>query len=301
MKIVLVATGGSIGSRRENGINVISDAAAEQIASCLHADKVFSELKFHSENIDLTALNRLRVVVSKALAEKPDGIVITHGTDTLAFTSAYLAYAFCDTQIPIVMCSANLPLNEPGSNGFDILYSAKMFLQSNRPGVYAICKNDGFTARVHHGARLLPTHLHDHYYHSIGEGSAFKDSGLMHGMNFDISDVKSILITPYVGMNYSDYNVADCAAIVHCAYHSGMVNTAALNDFAKAHADIPIMLTEGRKKYAENAFVNNVFRCSGITQTALYVKTLIGLKNEVKDLHAFVQKDACGDIVARAK
>ena len=81
------------------------------------------------------------------------------------------------------------------------------------------------------------------------------------------------------------------------AYHSGRINTVAFNKFASTIPDVPIFLLSGNKKYAAGAFPSNVVQCPAITQTALYLKILIGIKNNVKDLTAFVKKNAVGEIV----
>ncbi len=297
MKIALVATGGTIGSRKDSdGVIKLSPAATEQIASIVGASSVFDSLSTHSERMEFSDLNKFRKITREALDTHPDGIVVTHGTDTLAFSSAYLAYAFCDTKVPIVMCSADLPLTEHDSNGFDILQSAKMFLQNRRAGVFVVYKNAGFAPQVHHGARLLPAHLHEHFYHSLGDWG-FCDTGLMHGMDFEIGDKKVMVISPYIGLDYSSINLDGYSAVVQCAYHSGTVNAADFNAFARRYPDVPMFLTAGRKKYAGQDFVDNVIQCHGITQTALYIKLLIGLRNNVKDLPAFILKNACGEIV----
>ncbi len=298
MKIALVATGGTIGSRKNSdGVIKLSSAATDQIASIIGADCVFDSLTVHSEKIGFSDLNELRNITSKALATEPDGIVISHGTDTLAFTSSYLAYAFCDTKVPIVICSADLPLNEPESNGFDILNSAKTFLNYAKPGVYVIFKNAGFTPTVHHGARLLPAHLHEHMYYSIGGDCVFKNTGLVSGMDFSLQNHKVLCIMPYVGLDYSCYNLDGYSAVVQTAYHSGTVNAADFNAFAAKHPDVPMFMTAGRKKYDGQRFVSNIIQCHGITQPALYIKLQIGLQNKVKDLATFINKDACGEIV----
>lgn len=299
MKIALVATGGTIGSRKNaDGIIKLSNQATDQIASIVGAESVFDSLSIHSERMGYADLNKFRRITERALETSPDGIIVTHGTDTLAFSSAYLSYAFADTKIPIVICSADLPLTEPDSNGFDVLHSAKTFLNSRKPGVFVVYKNAGFAPQVHHGARLLPAHLHEHTYHSLGDWD-FRDTGLMHGMNFDLEGHNVLMISPYVGLDYSSFNIDGYSAVVHCAYHSGTVNADDFNRFAKAHSDIPMFMTAGRKKYDGQFFVDNVVQCHGITQTALYIKVLIGLKNKVKDLPAFVLKNACGEIVDR--
>lgn len=297
MKISLVATGGTIGSRKNSdGVIKLSSDATEQIASVINADSVFDEISIHSEKMNFDDLNCVRGTIEKAMASCPDGIIVTHGTDTLAFTSAYLAFAFCDTKVPIVMCSADLPLTEPESNGFDVLRSATMFLHSAKPGVYVVYKNPGFAPTVHHGARLLPAHLHEHFYYSIG-GCDFVDTGLMHGMDFAIEDHKVLCIIPYVGLDYSSYNIEGYSAVVHSAYHSGTVNAADFNRFAKANPNIPMFLTAGRKKYDGQVFEDNVVQIHGITQTALYIKLQIALHSKIKNLAAFIKKNACGEIV----
>lgn len=297
MKLGLVTTGGTIGSRKVNGVIKLSSAATDQIAAIVGADEVYDKVAIHSERIEFSDLSEVRRVIAEALKSDSDGLIVTHGTDTLAFTSAYLAYAFCDTKIPIVMCSADLPLTERDSNGFDVLQSAKTFLPHSAPGVYVIYKNPGFTPTVHHAARLLPAHLHEHMYYSIGGDCVFNDTGLMHGMDFDIEGHKVLCITPYVGLDYSSFNLDGYSAVVQSAYHSGTVNSADFNRFAAAHPDIPMYMTAGRKKYDGQVFVKNVVQCHGITQAALYIKLHIGLKNKVKDLTTFVHKNACGEIV----
>ncbi len=300
MNIALVATGGPIGSRKNaDGVIKLNPAATRQIQTIIDASEVFDDVTIHSESMDFADMFKLRDAVGKAIKSHAEGIIITHGTDGLAFTSAYLAYSFCDTKIPIVMCSADLPLNEPASNGFDILQAAKTFLSQRKAGVFVVYKNPGFTPTVHHGARILPALLHENKYYSIGGDCSFIDSGLMHGLDFDLEGYKVLSIFPYVGMDYGAFDLDGYSAVLHSAYRSGAVNSARLNEFAAAHPNIPIFLTAGRKRYDGQVFAKNVIQCYGITYSALYVKIMIGLKNKVKDLAAFVHKNACGEIVDR--
>ena len=296
MKINLVATGGTIGSRLIDGELVISDAATAQIATILGADKVFGEFKIHSSCVDVNDLVTLRKTIEKAV-DGADGVVVTHGTDTLAFSASYLAFAFSSTKTPIVMCAADQPLTDDDSNGYDVLKAAKSFIARKKSGVFVLYKNPGEVVRIHHGARLIPAHMHENFYFSLGGNVPFKDTGLMRGMDFDLCDNKVLRISPYVGMDYSAYNLKGYKAVVHSTYHSGRINTAEFSKFAEQHGDVPVFLLTGNKKYSPDIFPDNVVLCPTITQTALYIKILIGLKNNVKDLAAFVHKNACGEIV----
>ena len=59
-------------------------------------------------------------------SEKYDGIIITHGTDTLQYTSAMLGYMFDDVSIPIVLVSSNYVLEDKRANGLINLSKADM-------------------------------------------------------------------------------------------------------------------------------------------------------------------------------
>lgn len=297
MKINLVATGGTIGSRYKNGELVISDEATKQIASVIGAHKVFGDFKIHSAGVDFADLNALRLQIQKA-TDDADGVVVTHGTDTLAYSAAYLAYAFSSTKIPIVMCAADMALTEDDSNGFAVLNATKSFISRGEAGVYVLYKNPGEVVRIHHGARIIPAHLHENFYFSLGTGSKFTDTGLMRGMNFELKSDKNVLcVIPYVGMDYSVYDMSKFAAVAQSAYHSGRINTDNFNKFAAEHPDIPMFFLTGNKKYAPGTFAPNVTECPRITQTALYMKLLIGLNNNVKDIKSFVLRNACGEMI----
>lgn len=296
MKINLVATGGTIGSRYVNGELIISDGATAQIASIIGADKVFGDYKIHSAGVGLSVLNELRLIIQDA-AKGADGVIVTHGTDTLAYSAAYLAYALASTKIPIVLCAADRSLTDDDSNGFDVLNAAKSFISRGEKGVFVLFKNPGEVVRIHHGARLIPAHMHENFYFSLGGKNTFENSGLMTGFDFALTDSNVLCITPYLGMNYDVYDLTNFAAVVHSSFHSGRINTVTLNKFAERYPDIPIFLILGNKKYAADTFPKNVVQCQGITKASLYIKVLIGVHNKVKDLPAFVKKSAVGEII----
>ena len=295
MNIALVATGGTIGSRiDDNGRLSLSDAATEQIASVLGACGVFDQFKIQSERMRIPDLNAMRKATQAALDTAPDAVIVSHGTETLAYSAAYLSYAFCSTKIPIVLCSADLPLTDRDSNGFAILNSAKTFVQSRKSGVFVVCKNPGLSPKIHHGARLLPSLMYDDFFKSIG-GGAFYDTGLMSGMNFELEQRNVPIITPYVGMDYGCYDLSGCAAAVHTSFRSGTACVDDFNAFAEKHPDTLMFWTTGNSEYRD-ALAPNIIQCAGITSVALYVKLLIGLNNGIKDLAKFAAKNACGEI-----
>ena len=65
-----------------------------------------------------------------------DGIVLTHGTDTMAYTASALSYMLLNLPIPVVLTGSQLPLNHPFTDGVDNLRCALAMAASGRPGVY---------------------------------------------------------------------------------------------------------------------------------------------------------------------
>lgn len=83
-----------------------------------------------------------------------DGIIVTHGTDTLTFTANYFSQIFCDIPVPLVLVSALLPLEDPESNGPDNFAAAVTFIRRGIRGVFVSFKNPYEPCRIHLASRL---------------------------------------------------------------------------------------------------------------------------------------------------
>ena len=124
MRILVIFTGGTIGSTVTDGwispdgatrytlINAYQAAHGEEISFSIRAP--YSIL---SENLSAKNLTALTNEVCAAVKEDFDGVIVTHGTDTLQYAAAALAYATGNDCIPTVLVSSNYPLNDPRTNG----------------------------------------------------------------------------------------------------------------------------------------------------------------------------------------
>ncbi len=65
-----------------------------------------------------------------------DGIVITHGTDTMAYTASVLSFMLEGIDLPVVVTGSQLPLTHPLSDALDNLRCALAMAASGRPGVF---------------------------------------------------------------------------------------------------------------------------------------------------------------------
>lgn len=112
--IDILSMGGAIGGRVEEGIVVPGDIGVlEELlrGGPVSGERVrFGEIetgRILSEEIvpeDWAAL--ISTVADRLSAGDSDGIVITHGTDTLSFTASLLFWFFADTSVPIIFAAS---------------------------------------------------------------------------------------------------------------------------------------------------------------------------------------------------
>ena len=65
-----------------------------------------------------------------------DGIVVSHGTDTMAYTASAVTFMLPDIDKPVVFTGSQLPLNDVLSDAPDNLRTAFAMAASGRPGVF---------------------------------------------------------------------------------------------------------------------------------------------------------------------
>ena len=61
---------------------------------------------------------------------KYDGIIVTHGTDTLPYSAAALSYALGNNCIPVCLVSSNYPIEDERANGVDNLHGAIRLIEA---------------------------------------------------------------------------------------------------------------------------------------------------------------------------
>lgn len=97
-------------------INEIANVDAKMIANIFSEDMRFSEY------------NLLLNEIKKAIDEKTQGIIISHGTDTLHYTSAALQYAIKNLSVPVILVGAQRSSDRASSDAFSNLSAAAKFI-----------------------------------------------------------------------------------------------------------------------------------------------------------------------------
>ncbi|WP_104523503.1 asparaginase [Blastococcus atacamensis] len=119
-RVHLLATGGTIASRHgPDGLAAVTPAAELLAAAGPPAGLTVTTSDFGAVGSFALTTPDLREVVSQAgrcLAEGVDGVVVTHGTDTME-ESAYLADLVHDDPRPIVFTGSQRPFDDPAPDG----------------------------------------------------------------------------------------------------------------------------------------------------------------------------------------
>lgn len=264
IRILVVFTGGTIGSAPDAGAIRPAGESARRLLLTRFADekqKLFEEhfqrkisfdtvcpYEILSENLNGSHLERLEACIMEKSMENYEGIVVTTGTDTLAYSSAAMGYAFANLQIPMVMVSANYPLSDERSNGFSNFEGALLLILSGgHKGVFCSYDNgDGHF--IHYATRILPQMNYSHLVKSVRgrvygrvEGMTVKVEKTASGIDKtdelmagtdkteepctirlsckNLSGKQPAFIRPYPGIVYTVPD--DCCGILLDTYHSG--------------------------------------------------------------------------------
>lgn len=212
-----------------------------------------------SENLTAHELELLYKTVLQLQDGGFDGIIIAHGTDTLQFTAAYLAEKLGLCETPVVLVSANFPLSDSRSNGYDNFSAAVDLIASKKGrGVFVTYRNrgDDFTA-VHRGGELLSHAAYSDSLQSL-DGNVFgliADGGFVpngryaehcneNGSAGRLSG-RVLWLRAHPGMVYP--HVDGAKAVLLEGYHSGTLNTDSreLKSFCEAafEKNVPVYLT----------------------------------------------------------
>jgi len=266
MKILVIFTGGTIGSTESGGI--ISPNAAGKRALLNDYDNKYN-ITFEqaepyyalSENNTGVQLTQLIQCVHENL-NSCDGIIIAHGTDTLQYSACALSFACGTNTVPIVLVSANHPLTDSRSNGRDNFSNAVDFIRGKSGrGVFICYKNSCGTVYIHRGSRVLAHRefednlfsIKNQYYGIMKNGSFIKNESYT-AQKDEIqpfgcvslsahSDIKTIHTA--VGEDFKYDSSKPCLIK---AYHSGTLPTDDKSFLSFAGANKNIFLSGFHKK-----------------------------------------------------
>lgn len=138
----VLSTGGTIASTAgpdgstpsRSGDDLVSAVPDLETVATIDTELVCDELSFHLSTNDVESLAS---AVSRAAEDDVDGVVVTHGTDTME-ESAYYLDLTVDADVPVVFTGAQRPADLAGADGPANLLSAVGVAADDRftEGVY---------------------------------------------------------------------------------------------------------------------------------------------------------------------
>ena len=165
-KILLLATGGTIASREtEHGLRPTLSAGDMRAAIGAKGGviEVMDLLSIDSTNIAPTHWQTVARRVADVRTDY-DGFIVTHGTDTMAYTAAALYYMLENIDRPVVLTGSQRPLGRDGSDAEQNLRLAYEAACSDFAGVCV-----AFGGRLIHGNAAKKMYsLADDAFRSIG-------------------------------------------------------------------------------------------------------------------------------------
>lgn len=315
-KILLILTGGTICSYENSDGKRATDAESAKykiISEFKKSDSPFNGVEFDtvmpldtlSENMTVQKWNILLDELRKVERDKYNGIIILHGTDTLAYTASLLSLVMSEKNLPVCLVSSHSPVDCEGTNAnINFRTSVELIMGGIKPNVYAVYQNSDGKIYLHYGSHLLQCGNYSNDFFSkdmiavdsieavCAESQPFEtDRNLLS----EIKELNSkvLLINPYVGLDYNSVNLSGVSAVVHTTYHSQTVcvdgDTNSFAEFAKRckKEGVSLILTpcdENTYSYIStaSALENGVIPVSGMTDEMVYVKTVVGCSLGIK-------------------
>ena len=167
-RIMILGTGGTIASKIDYETGAVkpaltADDLVDAIPELLEHGIIYAEsvLNIFSENMTPKHWSIIADNVYKMILEEYDGIVIAHGTDTMGYTAAALAFALRDLPYPVVLVGSQRSSDRPSSDAAFNLLSAVTTTLKAPFGEVVVVMHGGISdtyALAHRGVRVRKMH-----------------------------------------------------------------------------------------------------------------------------------------------
>lgn len=320
MKILIVLTGGTIGSKTENHIIDTGMKSPYRLIDLYYKAfesdcefKIIQPFSHLSENFTLDVINQLADTVLKTDTSGYDGIIITHGSDTVSYTGAFLSYVLCSLNCPVVLTASDYPPDDIKSNALKNLRGAVQFIKSGyvKNGVYFSYGNPDENAEIHIATRINEADCFTDKFSSfcgncfgVIENDEFtpypnnpSPAEIMNCRQYPHKNFKSncLILKSFTGMDYRFINLEnpDLKSVVNIMYHSATACTygtdTSFTDFIEkcSKRNIKVYCVSFKNREDLYSSANKIIECGGIplcniSYQSAYAKILLAdsLKND---------------------
>ncbi|MGA8542582.1 MAG: Glu-tRNA(Gln) amidotransferase subunit GatD [Thermoplasmata archaeon] len=193
--VALLTSGGTIASRVDYETGGVRPVKEERELLSFYPElqvggpvRVIPVMDRLSEDIVPDDWVLLAEKVVRAIQDGARGVVIAHGTDTLAFTAAALSFLLVDLPGPVVLVGAQRSPDRPSSDGSSNLAAAVQVARDAKIGEVVVVMHAGLSDgryAVHRGTwvRKMHSSRRDAFQSRNGPPLGFVDA---HGVHFEI-------------------------------------------------------------------------------------------------------------------
>ena len=167
-KIAILGTGGTIASRIDYKTGAVNPAfSAEELYSIIPELSAYANINTElvsniaSEQMNPEDWTNIAKKVIEKINEGNQGIIIGHGTDTMAYTSAALSFALKNCPIPVIITGAQRSTDRPSSDAsLNMISSVIMASKKVLNGVYLAMHSsiEDNEVSIHSGTRVRKNH-----------------------------------------------------------------------------------------------------------------------------------------------
>ena len=167
-KIAILGTGGTIASRIDYKTGAVNPAfSAEELYSIIPELSSYANINTElisniaSEQMNPEDWTNIAKKVIEKINEGNQGIIIGHGTDTMAYTSAALSFALENCPIPVIITGAQRSTDRPSSDAsLNMISSVIMASKRVLNGVYLAMHSsiEDNEVSIHSGTRVRKNH-----------------------------------------------------------------------------------------------------------------------------------------------
>ncbi|HEY4699688.1 MAG TPA: asparaginase domain-containing protein, partial [Nitrososphaerales archaeon] len=121
--VAIIGTGGTIASRidyRTGGVH--PQFSAQDLYAVVPEIAKYAQIRavplfnVYSEHVNAGHWTKISEKIIEILPSGVDGVVVAHGTDTMAYTSAALSFALSGVGVPVVMVGSQRSTDRPSSD-----------------------------------------------------------------------------------------------------------------------------------------------------------------------------------------
>ncbi len=167
-RVYILGTGGTIASKIEYETGAVKPAmSAKELLDAVPEIGFVAEIdagvlfNILSENMTPEHWERIADEVARLIGKGYDGIVVAHGTDTMAYTAAALSFAFRSLPVPVVLVGAQRSSDRPSSDAAFNLHAA-VLTAARAPFAEVVVVMHGETgdtyALAHRGTKVRKMH-----------------------------------------------------------------------------------------------------------------------------------------------